>query len=782
MRRRTVARLVTAWAATISLGTCNSLAPVEPPSTACQSDEDCSGRLVCALEQGGVCVEFFTTPAVRAAFALRVENAASNTMLDFLGCETQPGAQALMLPLTQLSREVNLQVVRAFGRHLDNPSHACPTDYEYVAERGYCIAAASHAASQITATTRSPAGVDALQDQLRTADAEASASVELAPSAGIGSLLHVDPTEDAPDAYARLHYVLDPSRPELFDRTVELISDWRCHWPVSGLVRASRAQPQDASVHLGGAEIRLTHDSPTANDTAWPQIDGVSLATTCEEVDDQCEPAYPEQQCDANKNRCALGLEGLLAADAQSSDAPESLGRVRAHVYSYCAPDWVGLREFELGVKPPTPADPSVRYPSIRLNARIQLAEEPVDPNVAIADIELSKDICVPRWQGFPVSVPLSASPLLIGLGHEQRLCCDTSCFTTESSIPSDGACDALEQVERVEFETPVVRGTDDVWSPDSHEALACLPPAVAAASDEVGSFSASLHACVSSPCGVVLAAPSAVDERVYTMSVVTKDNSAFRSYHQTVAARAQGSIPVDLSPRAVLSGRVVCQSGFTACDATSAEIMAERLRIEDEHDADRPPLGPFFYSQVADERGDFVLPVNPGVYLVTALPQLGFPGGPARYHVFDLRLEAQGGILVDDPGELIVDIGQTLALEPGETARVRLGGGATDKQRLNMRAIDFGSWKDRDQAYWDLVDPPRTHVNPLVSPLWSEPLDLNDPGACYHRAGSASSVGCRIRRLTPKGATLTPTHGGEIVQFTIRPPDPQATQQCDGD
>lgn len=759
------------------LTTCSTLAPPLPESDACQTAADCDPGEICALEQGGVCVD--GTAPHQASFALRVEYPTDEDKMDFLGRDTFGSSGELTLPLDQLRQAVDIRVIRAFGRGLDNPDQACPAEYTFDPQRGYCTADAPHNAVSLHMLTRSPARLELLQ-QSRSSESEGGLKPYLTPGIGIGALLRVEPVTEKAAAYAQLHHILDPARPELFvppdDLPIELVSDWRCHWPVVGTVRAARDAPDDPKMLLGGADVSFTHRSPTTNaTTAWPQIDDMTLASPCSGISDVCEPAFPEQQCDAGKELCALDLAGLAAAATTSGSMPEDLGHVRTRVYAYCAPQWVGLREFDVTVKfkqDQQPQDPSIRYPYMRFKASVSLDEEPTDPNVAIADIELGKDLCVPAWQGYATTVNFAAPPIPVKLGNQVFSCCDTSCVT---DVDPPTSCDKLANSDKIEFETLVANSATDTWSVDSGETDACLKPVADESSGAVGSFTVTLSSdsCDTSPCEVIVAAPTTVEERLYSVNVTTRETSVFRSARHQVRTLPGRDVDIRLRPRAVLSGRVICRPGFVECDASSAEVMAERLRVVGEEDD--PPLGPFFFSQAADEFGDFALPVNPGVYIVTALPQIGLPGGPARYRVLDLRLASQGGVLPDEASELPVGVGEILQLHPGQTARVRLAGESSDA-RLKVRAIDFGSWFFRGADYWAADDLPEWLVNPLGSPLWSEPLDLNNPSTCYAK-DSSGSVGCAIRRLTPQGATLNPTHGGTVVQFTVRPalpnPDP---------
>ena len=175
-----------------------------------------------------------------------------------------------------------------------------------------------------------------------------------------------------------------------------------------------------------------------------------------------------------------------------------------------------------------------------------------------------------------------------------------------------------------------------------------------------------------------------------------------------------------------------------------SVEVMAERLRMADEELAD--VLGPFFYTaQTIPGSADceFVLPVNPGVYLVTAVPQTGSPGGPARISVLDLR---EGSDLVDSAGPMpIAELAAPIVMEPGTLVTIELDN--FDRSSVVV-PLDLAGWM----------------------PIAGYPeLDLNRPDTCH----GAPSRGCEIRRLRPSKAGLSPTQEQYVKYLTRVPASP---------
>jgi hypothetical protein len=224
-------------------------------------------------------------------------------------------------------------------------------------------------------------------------------------------------------------------------------------------------------------------------------------------------------------------------------------------------------------------------------------------------------------------------------------------------------------------------------------------------------------------------------------------------------AQRIDASTPSIVAPtlayRVLLRGRVELAPLLTADgnqDLTvrcpvNAEIMAERLRVPGEDPS--TIVGPYFYSahtipgslvcKPGSSFASFVLPVNPGVYLVTALPHTGSQGGPAKIIVLDLR---EGSDLVDSSGPLpIADLPDPIVMEPGTLVTIELDN--FDRSSV-ATPLDLAGW----------------------APIDGDPeLDLNRPDTCH----GAGDRGCEIRRLRPKGG-LSPTQEQYVKYLTRRP------------
>jgi hypothetical protein len=171
---------------------------------------------------------------------------------------------------------------------------------------------------------------------------------------------------------------------------------------------------------------------------------------------------------------------------------------------------------------------------------------------------------------------------------------------------------------------------------------------------------------------------------------------------------------------------------------------------------ADEDPadvVGPFFhqvptfFDPIANLPGAYVLPLDPGgVYLVTALPAAGSPGGPAKFETIDLR---------EDFADLQLDF------DLPEGVLVTLEVGSFDRA-AEFTPIDRGSW------IGDIDHPGRP----------GEKVDLNRIGECL-TPPSEGPLACKIRRLIP-GASLTASQVGQL-RFTARAAGQAAATCSDG-
>ena len=132
------------------------------------------------------------------------------------------------------------------------------------------------------------------------------------------------------------------------------------------------------------------------------------------------------------------------------------------------------------------------------------------------------------------------------------------------------------------------------------------------------------------------------------------------------------------------------CASSLEACDVAGATILAERLRIEGEDPS--TVVRPYVYSALSREDGQFYLPVNPGVYVLTTLPPEDQVGGPADFAVIDAR-EGSPEVEVSVSGTPRVDVTRGTQLLVGHSVRLRLNNFGSGARVL---PYDLGSWRSQ--------------------------------------------------------------------------------------
>ncbi len=241
---------------------------------------------------------------------------------------------------------------------------------------------------------------------------------------------------------------------------------------------------------------------------------------------------------------------------------------------------------------------------------------------------------------------------------------------------------------------------------------------------------------------------------RDYALRVETPPGSLVGSVREEITVQS-GSAPfvaiIDLPQRVLVSGRIrldeaTCEqigAQATGCRAEAAVVLAERLRMPGESVQTVP--GPYFhevdafFDPVTQERGRYVLPLDPGVYVVTALPASGAEGGPADVVAIDIRdgqdtdldLVLRQGILV------------TLNLCSGDNPSTCFD------RRTQVIPLDRGTWGELEHP----GDPGRK-------------IDLNAIGECLTPVPEGEQA-CKIRRLIP-GTSLSAGQVGKL-RFTAR-------------
>jgi hypothetical protein len=419
---------------------------------------------------------------------------------------------------------------------------------------------------------------------------------------------------------------------------------------------------------------------------------------------------------------CALDLTGRQAH--RGSIVTDAVGAFSAQLYTYCSED-TGLtldRDFTVTLSPDS-ADP---YPTVSYSLAQTFARGP-DPDIQ-PDAFVEGDLCVPAWSDPALlAVSLRGAPATVwGTGDTAWTCCDASCIATaapDAGIPAPpssctGASSAGNPVLRIDVPFPEPDAT--AWA-----AAGCIPVRPDAQGN-AGYLRRTAACDATGACDVgTLAGRSEAGSLLYTLRVESPTGSVLGSLLRDDVTVGGGAGPsllaVDLPRRALVHGFVrlapeVCEAVHGQdCQATAAVVQAERLRMPGETEQSVP--GPYFHGvptftdPASGAEGAYVLPLDPGVWLITALPQVGAAGDPAPILVLDLR----------DGGDRELD----LELQLGVLVTVKLSG---FDRRARVAPLDLGSWKD------------------LTRPDDGAALDLGAPQTCL---GSDPRVGCRIRALT---------------------------------
>jgi len=455
----------------------------------------------------------------------------------------------------------------------------------------------------------------------------------------------------------------------------------------------------------------------------YPAVDGSGDRCGCR-YDFECPKG---QVCNVERQECALDLTDRPAIKPVTAlpvdDAP-----VASSVYIYCDDDPTADRTMEFIVS----ATPDPRLGLPRLNYRVVLT-------FLVGDLMGSTPlgrVCLPTWErARTVSLPLVGESVKLrnAAGDKEWTCCDTACFD-ESTPPASTECEVKAEIGAV--------GNFAIADPATWEAAACMPLSGA---DENGvvrvTYPNGTCPTDSDVCSIALSPGVAGGNgQMYNLRIEPPVGSLFRSttLDLTVTADSTNETPIELERRVLLRGRVSrgdCPEG--ACP--TAEVLAERvIRGEDPNTL----LGPYFYSAktIPDTNGDYVIPVNPGLYLVSALPTVTTKNsdiGPAPIVVVDLREGSPG--LVEENGVWVADI-EDLVLSPGSVYTVELNDFDSSSRVV---PLDVTTWAG-------LADPA------------GEPLDLNAPGTCQ------VSEGCQIRRIR-SGSSPVRLPQDQIIRFVAR-------------
>lgn len=466
----------------------------------------------------------------------------------------------------------------------------------------------------------------------------------------------------------------------------------------------------------------------------YDALDGNGKRCGCKR-DSECPQG---QVCRVDLQQCALDLTDRPAIKQVTAEAVDDAA-VSAWVYTYCDEDPTADRTMEFVVS--TASDARLGLP--RLNYRVVLT-------FLVGDLMGSTPlgrICLPSWQrAREVQVPLKGRParLFKNAAGQEWTCCDTSCLAEAATKPPPAA------PENCEVKPPItVVGTFAVPDPATWAAAACMPLSGA---DEQGRVRvnygpADCKVESTEPCSVNLSpGPVGGNGQPYVLRIEPPVGSLFRSTLLPVTITSDSSVlssaDQELQPRVLLRGTVE-HKDCAGSTCVPAEVLVERV-IRGEDPATL--LGPYFYNTTtiftaATKLGEFVIPVNPGVYLVTAVPTVtpqNSATGPAQIIVADLREDNPD--LVLEGGLRVLDLEEPLVMKDGAVYTVELEDFVSNSRVI---PLDLTSGEG-------LLDPD------------GEPLDLNAPGTCL------AGEGCQIRRIRPVSSPLRVPQN-QIVRFVAR-------------
>lgn len=548
-----------------------------------------------------------------------------------------------------------------------------------------------------------------------------------APYVDAASVLHVEHAEEASTIGDFYRVLASDASGELVARGTE-----RC-------MRSVRAEA--ARVHtlagqaIGDANITFLYDEPIATPSTV-----LGTPPSCSN-DEDCAPGWACYQNGGRNGSCGLDLTREVAGTTLSynEESGETVGAFPpAYLYTYCE-EFVSdieplVRTFVVRVKPPD----STGLPTI--DYRIDQEFQPGLPDLIPPEL-IAEDLCMPNWrEPKDLGVSFMGSPVALKdteLGT--YTCCSTDCLPSNDAEepqppPNVDTCSGFDSAV---FETTWINDDEISWLFQG-----CAQ--TVAESGASGRYARNLVSedgqCPVDGCTIPLT-PGDEDEmsRSYSVSIRQPPNSVLRSqrFNVTVQTETESLPTFELEPRVLLRGRVECDN--EDCSTVNAVVVAEQLRTgtgEDEI------LGPYLFQTRVDPDGSFVLPVDPGRYVMTAYPASSEPGAPAPYRLVDVR-EGAPGLVETVDGAPTAQL-STFALSKGVLVRVQLRD--FDISTTAVTPIDTGSWTYQDNA------------------AEFEDVDLNAPETCL----TSSTRGCAIRRVRATDTPLPLLLAGQF-QFTTR-------------
>lgn len=520
---------------------------------------------------------------------------------------------------------------------------------------------------------------------------------------------------------------------------------------------------------IEGATIQLRHEDVDGQPRLG--VHALDLSTPIEDRPPQCteddECIQDEQFCDLDTNQCVLSLAGRTANKSATSN-PE--GAFDTRVFTYCTglPNGLFERAFSATVSPAA----GVPLPTVNYAVNVDFTP----PEGAAGAIE--KPLCVPAWgEPQPLALRVRGNARTLVAGGTGYKCCDVGCLpaTVEDVEDDPNSMNRCSGGRTSSGESPVIRvetplqmtpELDALWrDPDSP----CAEPSV----DATGAFGVLSENADCPPdsdqCFLESLASGTVDTpRIYSVRIESPEGSVLQSLDTQIdmTSLTPLTMDIDLQPRRLVRGFVTVPEALCPeedevegdCGSEGAVVLAERLRMSDETVADVPP--PYFheittfYDPASEQPGAYIMPLDPGVYVMTALPASGSAGGPADLVIVDVTED-------DLEVDFLLKAGLLVTLDASSFDR-----------RAEVVPLDTGSWK--------LLDPPL--ANPTIACDEEDPascaLDLDDPETCLVATDPGGGTpACLIRRIVPSGLSLTQV--GQ-VRFRVRDVGGEiATRNC---
>ncbi|PRQ07357.1 hypothetical protein ENSA7_30690 [Enhygromyxa salina] len=714
------------------------------PVAQCEDDIDCGDGAVCSLALGNICVP--EAPPPQTVIGLDIQE--GNIRIELRGCDPEVSRQ---VQGTELRVEKHDSLVKSYSVRANEVQSVlncggnscedgvCDEDTLTCTRTSDALLGLSMISRLGLAELTSPQKSYVTAPDPPLPEGELPAPAEFTwPSydsteakAHAALRLRVTPPLEA---LTRSHYqrvIAEDAAPEL--ETSAVIRCQRAIFGNEGSVRTLAGTP------VSGANVEFIHNEPIATSATV-----LGTGAACVDTED-CLPGWA---CNG-AGTCGLDLTGVSAGSSVSiEDPPGALAP--AYLHTYCegivAPVEPLIRQFRVSVTPPA----STGLP----NAIYSLAQGFLDPpqpgtltEVNIQDVDGATSLCLPDWQPTQtIAFSLSGTPVALAetdLGV--YACCSTECLPsaeTEDGPTPPPSIESCQSFDNARFDTRWHNLDLVEWA-----VAGCIPTATYSDGSS-GGVVRNVSECADEGCSVDLS-PGMLDDpgRKYTVSILQPVGSVFRSqtFQVTVDPETTSFEPFELQPRVLLRGQISCASGADGCSAENAIFAAERLRA-DTDGSDLP--GPFYFQARVDANGSFVLPVDPGLYVVTAYPAVGQSGGPAPFEVLDLREGSPELTSVDGVWNAIV--AEPFELDDGVLVRVQLSGFDVSTR---VTPLDTGSWASQSN--------------------FPAEIDLNAALTCH----GSSSRGCLIRRIRPTDTPISLLISGRF-EFTTRD---RGSDQCSG-